>query len=153
MTRQVFTLGYGGHKPAQIKEAAERLGADVFDIRFSPRSRALCWMKSHLEKLLPGRYFHVKPLGNAAYKTGGIELVNYPQGRRLIERNPRPVILMCGCKDYHTCHRATVASLLKADSYEVEELGQLPPLVDEPKKPNGGSGAAPVIQINFFFLL
>ncbi len=30
---------------------------------------------------------------------------------------------MCGCKDYQTCHRKTIAEMLRADGFEVEEIG------------------------------
>lgn len=132
MTKKVYTLGYVGRTPQQLKQLTQDLGLIILDIRFSPRSRALQWTKKRLQEVLGmDRYIHVKALGNENYKNGGeIKLVNYEAGRRIIEGIGRPVALMCGCKDYHTCHRATVAEALRRDGFEVEEI-PLP----EPEKP------------------
>lgn len=123
MTKQVFTIGYGGKTPAQIKAIVDDLDAVLFDIRFSPRSRQPQWAKKNVAALVGvERYTHLKALGNVNYKGGPIEFVDWEAGLQAIEQSDKPVILMCVCKDRHTCHRTTAAEQLKHLGYEVQEL-------------------------------
>ena len=125
MTKQVYTLGYAGAKPEELKALLDDLGAELFDIRFSPRSRAPQWNKNRLSMAIgPYRYHHCKSLGNANYKGGPVELVNFREGVEQIEKSDSPVVLMCVCKDPTHCHRTTVARQLIEMGYEVEELNQ-----------------------------
>lgn len=126
MTQRVYTIGYGGRKPSEIKQIAEALDAIVFDIRFSPRSRNPQWAGKNVKALLGDRYHHVREFGNRNYKGGAIELVDFDAGRGLIEDSSRPVILMCVCKDPACCHRTTIAEQLRAEGFEVEEYADLP---------------------------
>lgn len=123
MTDKIYTIGYTGRKPESIKEIIAALGATLFDIRLSPRSRVPYWNEGPLRALLGERYRHVKSLGNVNYKTGGpIQILDYAAGVATILQHPRPVVLMCACKDFHTCHRETVAKLLRKEGYSVQEL-------------------------------
>jgi len=128
MTNQVYTIGYSGRKPEEVKQIACDLGAVLFDIRFSPRSRIPQWAGSNVKALVgAGNYLHMKALGNANYKVDGpIAILDYNAGRLAIEQSTRPVILMCACTHYATCHRATVANMLQSDGFTVEEIGVKP---------------------------
>lgn len=124
MTTTVYTLGYTGRKPHDIKALVTALDATLIDIRFSPLSRCAYWTKQAFVTLLGDRYQHLKALGNANYKSDGpVHLVDFAAGEAHIAASPRPVVLMCGCKDAHTCHRTHVAQLLRNHGYTVEEVG------------------------------
>ncbi len=78
-------------------------------------------------------------LGNVNYRQGGpIQILDYAAGRDQIERCPQPVVLMCACEKYQTCHRQVVAEMLRRDGFEVKEIesyvgetGEIqPPLFD-----------------------
>lgn len=130
MTRQVYTIGYTGRKPEEVKRIVRDMDAVLFDIRFSPRSRIPQWAGSNVSALVGvGNYRHVKALGNANYKGDGpVELVNYPAGLAAILASTRPVILMCACGNPATCHRTVVAHMLAADGLEVVEISSKPQL-------------------------
>jgi hypothetical protein len=73
----------------------------------------------------------MQTLGNRAYKSGEpVEVVDYPAGRAILAALDKPAILMRVCSNYQTCYRRTVAELLRADGFEVQEIlpdgGQLP---------------------------
>lgn len=126
MTQRVYTLGYSGRKMPALQELVEKLGAVIFDIRFSPRSRAPVWSGKNFQTTFGARYRHVKDFGNEAYKTGGIKLVDYEAGKAAIEAMGRPVVLMCACKNPAICHRTTIAERLRAEGFTVEELAPKP---------------------------
>lgn len=124
---QVYTIGYSGRSVEDVKAIVEDLDAVLFDIRFSPFSRNPDWTGQRLRSAFGFRYFHVKTLGNANYKSDGpISILDYNAGRLAIEKSTRPVVLMCACAHYATCHRATVATMLRADGFTVEEIGFKP---------------------------
>ena len=122
--KTVYTLGYSKRTPAEVEKMLDRLGAVLFDIRFSPRSRNPAWSKKNLTALLDERYQHVKPFGNKNFKGGPIELLNFNEGLDIINSSERPVILMCVCEDYNRCHRKTVAEMLAEHGYVSVELGR-----------------------------
>ena len=128
MTKKVYTFGYSGKDTADLDRLVDDLGAVVFDVRFSPRSRNPHWNRRALEALLGDRYRHVRALGNANYRGGPIEIVDLEEGVRTIQASPQPVILMCVCKDPRICHRTTIADHLRALGFDVEELDERPPL-------------------------
>lgn len=137
MTQQIYTLGYSGRSPAEIKQLVDNLDAVLLDIRFSPRSRIPHWAGKNLRALLgETRYQHLKALGNRNYKGGPIALVDYEAGQAAITQAKRPVILMCVCHDYHTCHRAVVAERLRAAGFQVTELGPDDPTPQQPNQPS-----------------
>lgn len=137
MTNRVYTIGYSGMHPDELKSLAETLKADLFDIRFSPRSRDPRWAGSNVRALVNGAYQHVKALGNANYKSDGpVEIVDYESGKAAIQSNERPVILMCACKDPTHCHRTVVGKMLEADGFRVSEIQEsAPPAPPKPPKP------------------
>jgi len=123
MTRQIYTIGYAGRDPQRVKEMADKLGAYLFDIRFSPRSRDPRWAKSNLQKVFGQKYIHLPEWGNANYKNGGdVQIVNFEQGRAVIDRLASPVMIMCACKDPTWCHRTFLADMLIDLNYSVTEL-------------------------------
>ena len=128
MTRKIYTFGYIGQDQELLKRTVEGLGAYLFDIRYSPRSRSLKWNKSSLQALLGQRYKWVKAFGNENYNTDGpIKIVDFEAGRLEIDRLSSPVILMCACKHAEWCHRSVVGEQLVYMGYMVQELNIQPP--------------------------
>ena len=127
MAGRIYTFGYGGRKPEELKAAAEELQATVVDVRIVPNTRVPGWSRGPLQAALGERYQHVRALGNVNYKGGGeIKLVNEPAGldyvRRLLDRD-RNVILLCAESDPVGCHRTYIAGkLAEAGGYEVRHL-------------------------------
>jgi len=124
---KVYTIGYGGREPQDILRLARKLFADVWDIRFSARSRNAKWRQDSLARLLAGRYRHMMAWGNRNYRGGPVELVNFEAGLEMLAYSSRNVILMCACRDHTHCHRTHVAELLREHGYEPEELGETKP--------------------------
>jgi uncharacterized protein (DUF488 family) len=116
----LYTLGYGSMAQSQVVQAVQARGAMVVDTRYSPFSRLAEWRRGVLEKALGAQYAWVQALGNANYKgalgeDAGIVIYLPDEGvkyvtRRLLERE---VILMCACKDLHSCHRLVAAELVR----------------------------------------
>lgn len=128
MTKQVYTIGYVGRTPEQIKAIVDDLGACLVDIRFSPRSRQPQWSRKQLTVLLGEKYLHLREWGNAAYKTGGlVEIADFEAGRAVIDRLEAPAVLMCACQDYRYCHRTVVAERLRGLGYRCQEIGEKSP--------------------------
>lgn len=126
MTKQVYTTGYGDKKVGAIASLAKRYDAIVLDIRYSPRSRNPDWSKKRMKERMGERYIHVREFGNANYRGGAIRIVDYDAGKAIIEQSDKPAILVCVCKDAKICHRTTIARRLRADGFDVEEIGQPP---------------------------
>ncbi len=122
---QVFTCGYSGHTVAQLKQAAEAWNARVLDIRLSPKSMRPEWNEEALKQLLGWRYYHLGALGNDNYKNDGpIKIHNPKLGIDIVEQLlcTKSLILLCGCADYHSCHRAVVSQMLRARRIITQEL-------------------------------
>ena len=113
----IYTIGYAGWSPDQLRATVEELGAELWDIRYSPWSKSPQWQGHALRRLLGPAYVHMAALGNQNYKGGEILLVAPERAvepaRRVMAR--RPLVLLCGCKDWATCHR-TVAARYLADA-------------------------------------
>lgn len=137
---QVYTLGYTGTKPADIKATAIRLNATVVDIRFSPNSRVPQWSGQKLKELLGDRYLYVHDLGNEGYKTGTLKIVNIDAGIRQLKDvlKGRGVILLCACKHVEECHRSYVAmEVSKALKVSVTHLNDKSLTSAEPEAEQG----------------
>jgi len=119
---KVYTFGYGGRSVDELLELAEQLDAVIFDVRYSPRSRAPQWNRNQLEAIFGESYCHVQAFGNANYRGGPIQIVSYEAGKAAIEASERNVILMCVCKDVRSCHRTVIGERLRRDGFEVHEL-------------------------------
>jgi uncharacterized protein (DUF488 family) len=132
----LYTAGYTGLGPDQLKATAERLGAVVADIRYRPFSRNPAWSRVNVSKTLGERYVWINALGNRNYKGGPIVLDNVAVGIGLVGTLlvKQPVILLCVCPNVERCHRKTAAEkLAEALGCEVKHL-----TLDE-MKANGGS--------------
>lgn len=116
MATILYTLGYTGLKPDDLVVYLDHLGAQLIDVRMSPRSMQPRWTRAGLIKLVGAeRYTHLNALGNKNYKTGGpIELQNPEAAVAHISSilAQRPGILLCGCADYRECHRTVAAEWL-----------------------------------------
>lgn len=116
----LYTLGYSGWSPESLKAQLDALGAALWDIRMSPWSKTPDWQGAALQGLLGAAYAHVRDLGNKNYNTDrAIELL-CPE--RVVARanallQLRPLVLLCGCRDHHICHR------LVASDYLVAQVG------------------------------
>ncbi|NJO82399.1 MAG: hypothetical protein HC828_05975 [Blastochloris sp.] len=75
----LYTLGYAGLTPAQLRAAAVQADATILDIRLAARSPAPRWRKSALVQLLGDRYQHVPALGNQNYRSGGRSSLTTPR--------------------------------------------------------------------------
>jgi len=116
----IYTTGYYGHQPEALKALAAALDATVVDIRFMPASRVPGWRKQALQKLLGERYLWVQAFGNIHYNDGQpIQIADMAAGvKALIRHGQRNYILLCGCRDAHTCHRSVVGEHLRGISRE-----------------------------------
>jgi len=111
----IYTVGYSGRTPAELATLVDQLGAVLVDIRYSPRSRDPRWAKSNVQKLV-GAYLHLRSLGNVNYRVPGApaQLADLAAGAEVLRPilEQQPVILMCACRDVHSCHRREAAEWL-----------------------------------------
>jgi len=113
----LYTLGYTGIEPQEIIDAAARINASIADIRYSARSRHPQWSKNTLRTAWGSRYLHISGLGNKNYKGDlghGIMLANPILGGEIVLAllPQQPVILMCACPNWETCHRRNAAEFI-----------------------------------------
>jgi uncharacterized protein (DUF488 family) len=121
---QIYTTGYLGWTQDQLFAAVQGMNALLVDIRYSPQSRYPAWRVAALQQALSGDYVHLKALGNAAYKTGGMVIADYPAGLKFIAETviERPLVLLCACPHPDRCHRTVVGEMLRNDGFAVAEL-------------------------------
>lgn len=130
---KVYGFGYGGRTPAELRQAADHLQAQVIDVRLRPLSRAPQWRQGPLRQVLGALYHHWPVWGNLNYKSpgDGVAISDFDTGlqqlRALEAQGVEAVILVCVCKDSAHCHRTTVMNALKVAGYEIAELGSIPP--------------------------
>jgi uncharacterized protein (DUF488 family) len=123
LTTKVYTLGYAGVTVDELKAVAEALDATIFDVRYSPQSRNPTFRLAHLKKELGDRYHWLRAFGNVNYRNGGEILLEDPSaGMLAVHQSQKPVILMCACRDYDTCHRKTIAEFLTEYAFQVQEI-------------------------------
>lgn len=123
--KPIFTAGYGGHPARSLILAAREMDALVLDIRHTPRSKAPGYDQKELKSTLDSRYFHVPDLGNLNYANGGaIKLANAKRGIPWVLRLAalHSVILLCGCGQFESCHRAVVSQRLAGLGIKTQEL-------------------------------
>jgi len=131
MTTEIYTAGYNRMTPDQLLALAAKLNAYVVDIRFSAWGKP-GWKGYELRNRHGGRYMHLKSLGNAAYKTGGMQIADYAAGRHALAALDRPAILLCACADPEGCHRTVVGHMLADDGFTVTEIS-LSPVAAKPQ--------------------
>lgn len=122
---QIYTAGYRGHSPQQLMDFAAQRGAVVADIRYAPISRQCGWNRSELASLFGRSYFHLAALGNVNYNSaGGVCLANASRGLAILKDHAarQPVIVLCGCEGFDSCHRAEVSRLLAKDGILTQEI-------------------------------
>ena len=113
----LYHLGYEGRTPATMLESLrEREISILCDVRLNPRSRVPHWNKGRLSASCEGadiHYEHVNALGNALYRSGGIELLDPLAGilTLIALMQEGKVAVMCMCKKVDVCHRAEVLRL------------------------------------------
>lgn len=126
---KVWTWGYQGKKTEDLIAILEEQEAIVFDARLKPFSRFdKQWGKSALQARLGHRYLHVPEWGNRNYKhefapKGVIMIADYEAGLKRLkgQLTQTAVVILCVCKNHHTCHRTTIANQLREGGIQVEE--------------------------------
>lgn len=114
----IFTVGYhAGWSPVALAHWVTYANTVVVDIRDTPALRCLAWCPSTLQQLLGLRYVHLPFVG---YRT--FSLQHRPQSRvrldigfatlRVLLQQYRSLVILCGCSNVTTCHRAVVATEL-----------------------------------------
>ncbi|SMF96079.1 hypothetical protein SAMN02949497_3460 [Methylomagnum ishizawai] len=117
--KTLYTAGYGaGWTPETLDAAMIERGAVLVDIRRLPWStQSTEWTRSRLlARFGKMRYAHFKSLGNLSRKGDPIALVDADNGIRSLAAilnwpGIDAMVLLCGCRDVHTCHRKVVAEL------------------------------------------
>lgn len=114
MPEIIYTAGYSGHKPEDLKRIATALDAVIVDIRFHPFSRwHPQWRKVNMTALLGDRYQSVREWGNPNHgKDLPIVIDDFEHGWRIVRGIKRPVIALCACHSQAHCHRKVLASIL-----------------------------------------
>jgi uncharacterized protein (DUF488 family) len=118
LSSTLYTLGYTGIEPQEILDAAKRVDAIIADIRISPRSRHPQWNGHALRGAWGSHYLHLPVLGNKNYKGEygiGVMLKNPELGADTVLALlvNRPVILLCACPNWETCHRRNAAEFIQ----------------------------------------
>jgi uncharacterized protein (DUF488 family) len=118
----IYTIGYKNITAAALKAFAEAQDALVVDTRFSPHENTQEWELDSLQAFFGNRYVHVGAFGNANYlKQLGhnrIVIADPEAGAKIVlpMLEKQPIILMCVCANYETCHRKVVAETLQPPS-------------------------------------
>lgn len=112
MATHVYTTGYGGHSVEDITELMVRFRARLVDIRFNPMSSRPEFNLKELRDRFGTNYLHLGAWGNENYKGGPIKIKDWEQGLRVLDIIRLPVLLMCSCREFETCHRYQVAERL-----------------------------------------
>lgn len=116
MQHPIYTVGYSapGWTPELLHAEVLRLGAVLWDVRFSPYSRIPGWSREALIRTFGDQYRWARNLGNRNYQGGPIDLHRPAAAVAPFLAEARPVVLLCVCQDHHTCHRTTAAAYLAA---------------------------------------
>jgi Active DUF488-N3 subclade len=132
---KVYTIGYS--QPGArlvIDTLVWHEGWSLIDIRRAPLSTWTDWTERSLVQRYGPAYVHVPELGNLNYRNHHLPIVlaDAPTGIRQVmqalEEGQR-CLLLCGCKDYRTCHRHVIAGRLQQEGVTVTHLvtQSLPP--------------------------
>lgn len=124
---KVFHFGYQGHKSSEaLLAAVNEIGAVLCDVRLVPYSRwQPAWNKKNLTSLFGDAYVHIPQLGNLNYKSGGpVAIADMEAGLQIVLEilEKQPVVLMCVCRNFETCHRSHVAAEFENYGVKVNDL-------------------------------
>jgi len=124
MQGSIIPYGYAASNIAELEQLMRDERTYLVDIRLSPQSRIQAFTKPMLEARFPKHYIHMPELGNINYRSPeqGIQIASPVRGIERLVRGIRQgytLVLMCGCRDYESCHRRTVVELLKRALPEV----------------------------------
>ena len=117
MRGKIIPYGYSNGGVIELERLMRDERAYLVDIRLSPRSGWQAFNREALQARFQKRYIPMPELGNVNYRKGHPIQIAYPD--RGIERlvngisQGYTIVLMCGCKEYESCHRHTVVSLLR----------------------------------------
>ncbi len=125
---QVYTIGYSQPGARLVLDTLVwQEGWIVLDIRQVAVSTWADWTERSLIQRYGPSYVHVPTLGNLNYRNHRLPIVLADAAtgmQQVMQRlaEGRRCLLLCGCKDYRTCHRATVAHLLQQEGVSVTHL-------------------------------
>jgi hypothetical protein len=143
----IYTFGYANFTVEQLKAKALELNAKVVDTRYRAASRLPQWNMSALRVALePVVYFPAgRWFGNVNYKNDGPIKLADPEPLRegtLATLKEQPIILLCQCWSWATCHRNEVAKLVQtwSGSDVIHLVGKDLPKKMKPNSPAGGGG-------------
>jgi uncharacterized protein (DUF488 family) len=122
MPKKIYTAGYQNFDRDRLVRFLLQINGVLVDIRQSPYSRKAEWNRNRLEVHLGKRYAHIQEFGNINYNNGlPIQIGDYATGLTKLITYQQPVVLLCACRDYATCHRHTLADMLRRDGFNVQE--------------------------------
>lgn len=137
--KALYTTGYAlWSNPSGLLRVAIDRQAIIADIRIVPTSQRPEWRADALMDALGWRYVPLRQLGNRNYKKPDQPhwLANEDVGLHYLTEHLKhnAVILLCVCKDCQTCHRSTVARLMKARCPDLQaaEIGATSRAVTQP---------------------
>jgi len=116
MKGKIIPYGYSNGGVIELERLMRERSAYLVDIRLSPRSQFQAFNREALQARFHKRYIHIPERGNVNYRKGQPIQIAHPD--RGIERlvngisQGYTIVLMCGCKEYSSCHRHTVVDLL-----------------------------------------
>lgn len=117
---KIYTMGYGD--PSSVGRLQHLMSNDstlLIDVRKSPRTGYIMWNGETLARAWGKRYRQAGQfLGNINYKGGPIQIADMETGvKGLISyyTQGHDLILLCGCKNYDTCHRHTIIDYLRKE--------------------------------------
>lgn len=127
-TPQVYTIGYSQPCARLVLDTLVwQEGWLLIDIRRAPTSTWADWTQRALVQRYGAAYQHLPALSPLPMQNPRHPhlLADAPTGLRSLLRflhDGRRCLLLCVCKDYHTCHRAEVATLLQNSDVSVRHL-------------------------------
>jgi uncharacterized protein (DUF488 family) len=122
----IYTWGYWGKDVSEAARILDEIGGVLIDARLKPVSRYdPQWYRKNLENYFGKAYLSLTEWGNLNYKNdlapkGIFMIADFRAG---LEKLPdgRSALVMCVCKNYHTCHRSELARLLQLQGLDTEE--------------------------------
>jgi hypothetical protein len=124
----LYLIGYGNRPPEEFFACLAPLAIDVaLDARLIPwgwhvRYRGEAFLRSLERDGRVGRARHAGRLGNLAKREGGPMRLADPEAIAdlvRVLRGGRSVVVICGCGNGTTCHRALIGRLVTAAAPEI----------------------------------